>query len=159
MSDIYAIVQALKQVEANTFSGALDDEGHPRKDMPIGATNSGFKLSISANKVVIKYQEELPIADVQKKSFDTDVKQKMADILRYLKKEYKLITGKAVSLKQEGKVEVFVQSLSRFRTWVNARQVFTIGGVGDEVAETPEKALNENIRKFIGIKTPKFKEE
>jgi len=145
---IYAVVQALHQAASNAYPGALDKKGEPREDLPIGKTNSGFKISIGANRLIVKYQEELTLAMVQNKNFEYEVEQKMADIVSYLKREYKAITGKPVSLKKDGKIDILVQSMNRFRSWVNAKQSFIIGNVDDSTCE-PEKKLNEAIKAFF----------
>ena len=155
MNEIYKIVQALKQIEANTFPGALDKGGKPRDDMPIGKSNNGFKLSISGERVVIKYQEELDIRRVQDKNFNSEVEQKFADILKYLKKEYKEITGNSLSLKKESEIDVLIQSLSRFRTWINASQIFSLSGLKDQ-KKKPSTSLDEGVREFLAS-SPKYR--
>jgi len=144
--NIYTCVQALHQAAANAFHGALDKEGEPREDMPIGDANSGFNISIAGNTVNVKYQEEFPLSRVKKTSFEGDVRQKMADILSFLKKEYKAISGESLKTKNLSKVEMMVQSLSRFRSWVNASQTFELTDLDkDSKVKLPEEKREETL--------------
>ena len=61
--------------------------------------------------------------------FESDLEQMIADIAKFLKKEYKKVTGDALSLKANGEVDAIVQETSRVRSWVQASQMFDIGGI------------------------------
>ena len=79
------------------------------------------------------------------------MEQRLADIVKYLKKEYKKVTGNTVSLTKEGEVDVLVQSASRVHSWATAYQMYKIGGI-DEVTiidESSEDSLDTGWRKFL----------
>jgi len=56
----------------------------------------------------------------------------ISDIAKFLKKEYKGLTGSSLTLTSEGDTEVLVQPVSRVRTSLTAYQVFKIGGIKEE---------------------------
>ena len=56
----------------------------------------------------------------------------------WLKKEYKKITGKSVSLTAEGEIDVRVESTSRVRSWVLAKKHYKVGGFDKEMRVDPE---------------------
>ena len=61
----------------------------------------------------------------------------------WLKKEYKKVTGESISLSKDpdSEVEVIVQNTSRVRTFVQAKRLYNIGGLGD-VKQVVEDAEN-----------------
>ena len=77
----------------------------------------------------------------------------MKDIASFLKKEYKKITGNALTLTKEDEADVLVQSISKVRSVVNATQKFKIGGIPDqpELGSTPEERLSTAIKDWIGF--------
>ncbi len=50
-----------------------------------------------------------------------------------MSKEYKKITGKSVSLTEEGEVDVRVENSSRVRSWVLAKKHYKIGGMDKDM--------------------------
>jgi hypothetical protein len=48
-----------------------------------------------------------------------------------VKKKYKKITGNSVTLTKQGESDILVQSASRVRSFVNARQHYKISGLKD----------------------------
>jgi hypothetical protein len=78
----------------------------------------------------------------------------MQDIANYIKKEYKKVTGNALTLTKEDKEpDVLVQSMSRIRSWVQANQKFKIGGIPDQpqMGKTVDERLNDTFKKFLGF--------
>ena len=57
--------------------------------------------------------------------------QRMTDISKRLKKEYKRITGESVTLTVEGEVDIFAENSSRVRSWVTAKKHFKVGGLDE----------------------------
>ena len=67
------------------------------------------------------------------------------DISKWLKGEYKRITGNSVTLTKEGEIDVMVQNSSRVRSFVNAKLNFRVGGLDEEMNnETGSKAQAED---------------
>ena len=75
------------------------------------------------------------------------------DIAKFLRKEYKSVTGNSLTLTAEGDVKVDVQSTSRVRAWVQGQRHYKIGGLSDveEVGGASEDKLDSAIKKFLAI--------
>ena len=125
MATTMEIVRGISQVMANSHDGALDDKGEPIKvglkreeGDPIldSRVMDGFKVSFYGNQLCIHYHSELKLKDVYAKGFEDDIAQMIADIAKFLKKEYKKVTGSALTLKPTGDVDSIVQNTSRVRT-------------------------------------------
>lgn len=130
MSDILPIVQAISSVVANTYDGALDKDGKPvkiglkrEKDLSfrIPRTMDAFKVRFSANKMIITYQSEINLSDFHNKKMDQEIEQIMADIVSYLKKEYKAMTKKSLGLKKDGEIDISYENVSKKHNNVTAR--------------------------------------
>ena len=159
MATTMEIVRGISQVMANSHDGALDDKGEPIKvglkreeGHPIldSRVMDGFKVSFYGNQLCIHYHAELKLKDVYAKDFESDLEQMIADIAKFIKKEYKKVTGSALSLKAAGEVDSIVQSTSRVRTWVQAKQYFDIGGVDAEGDKEPsDDSVDSKFKSFL----------
>ena len=138
MATTMEIVRGISQVMANSHDGALDDKGEPIKvglkreeGDPIidSRVMDGFKVSFYGNQLCVHYHAELKLKDVYAKGFESDLEQMIADIAKFIKKEYKKITGNALSLTKVGEIDAIVQQSSRVRTWVQAKCYYDIGGI------------------------------
>ena len=159
MATILDIVRGISQVVANSHDGALDDKGEPIKvglkreeGDPINDSRvmDGFKVSFSGDQLCIHYHAEVKLKDTHDKNFESDMEQTIEDIASFLKKEYKKITGSALSLKKVGEIDAIVQNTSRVRTWVQAKCYYTIGGADAEsVASGSEESINAKFKSFL----------
>ena len=149
MATVYDIVQGLSQAAANAFDGALNEdgeqliaglqreEGDPILDKRI---LDGFNVKFYGNMMCLSYQSEVQIKEVYSSGFEGEVEQRLADIAKFLKKEYKKITGDSVTLTKEGDVDMRVESTSRIRSWVTAKMHYKVGGLNEDMAiEVPSK--------------------
>tara|TARA_R110000824_G_scaffold90401_1_gene220828 strand:+ start:129 stop:701 length:573 start_codon:yes stop_codon:yes gene_type:complete len=167
-NNILDIINGISQAAANAYDGALDDKGEPIKvglkreegdpvlDMRV---IDGFNVSIAGNMLIVKYQGEILLKDVYKGDFEGEIAQRLQDIVSFLKKEYKKITGNSLTLTKEDKEpDVLVQSSSRIRSWVQAQQKFKIGGMPDqeEIGATVEDRLSKAMKDWIGFGKDKF---
>jgi hypothetical protein len=123
----YEVIRGIAQAAANAYDGALDDKGEPIK---VGLKREeghvvldsraidGFKVKIHGNLLVVNYQSECKMKDVHARGFEDEVLGTINDVVKYLKKEYKKITGNALSLSDAEDVEprVFVTKISKVRT-------------------------------------------
>ena len=71
----------------------------------------------------------------------------MKEIVSFLKKEYKSVTGNSLSLSPEGEIDVLVQSTSNVRSFVNVSKQYKIGGVESSAEE--ERTIDEKFKKFL----------
>jgi len=153
------VIQGLSQAAANAHDGALNEDGEQRK---IGLrreegnplldkrTMDGFNVRFSGNQMILSYQSEIKLREVHNKGFEGEVEQTMSDIVSYLKKECRKITGKTASLKLEGETDVRVESISRIRTWVCATQTYIIEGSSAEALAQPSKdRLEPSWKAFV----------
>ena len=153
------IVRGISQVLANSYDGALDDKGEPIKvglkreeGDPIidSCVMDGFKVSFYGNQLCIHYHSEIKLKDVHASGFESDLGKMIADIAKFIKKEYKKVTGDALTLKSAGDVEAIVQETSRVRCWVQAKQYFDIGGIDAEgVKEPSEDDMEAGFKSFL----------
>ena len=154
MATIYEIVQGLSQAAANGYDGALDENGEPVK---IGLKREdgdpildqrvmdGFGVKFAGNMMCLTYQSDVQLKEVYASGFESDTEQRMMDISKWLKKEYKRITGNTVTLTKEGEIDVLVQNSSRVRSFVNAKLHFRVGGLDEEMNnETGSKPQAED---------------
>jgi hypothetical protein len=89
------------------------------------------------------------------------MEQVMADIVKFLKKEYKTITKNSLSLKAIGEVDIFVQPISRTRTDLRMYQEFEISSLDKKavisVGLPSEDIVNDVTRKFLAMGREKAK--
>ena len=159
MATTMEIVRGISQVMANSHDGALDDKGEPikvglKREEGDPITDSrimdGFKISFYGPQLCIHYHSEVSLKDTHDKSFESDLEQMIGDIAKFIKKEYKIITGSPLSLKAVGDVDAIVQNTSRVRTWVQAKQYFDIGGVDAEAVSGESKdSVDSKFKSFL----------
>lgn len=167
-AEVLEIIRGISTVLANTYDGALDENGEPisvglrrEEGNPIIDRRiiDGFNGSIQGNNLIIKYHGEIHLKEVRSGKFEDEIAQRMQDIANYIKKEYKKVTGNSLTLTKEDKEpDVFVQTISRIRSWVQANQKFKIGGIPDqpETGKTVEERLNDTFKKFLGFDESAF---
>ena len=140
MATVYEIVQGLSQAAANAYDGALDENGEPllaglkrEEGNPIldKRVMDGFNVSFYGNMMCIKYMSEVQLKEVYASGFESDIESQLAEISKFLQKEYKKITGKSVSLTTE--VDVRVENSSRVRSWVTAKMHYKVGGLNEDM--------------------------
>jgi hypothetical protein len=159
MATTLEIIRGLAQAAANTYDGALDDKGEPVKiglkreeGHPIHDKRviDGFSVSFAGPELCIKYHSQIDIKKVNGGKLESEIEQMIADVAAFLKKEYKRITGKSVSLTRSSDVNAHMEYMNRVRCWVTASQNFTIGGLGGVTnLEESEKRLDASIRSFL----------
>ena len=162
MATVYEIIQGLSQAAANAYDGALGEDMSPT---PTGVLRreegdalidhrvmDGFNVKFIGNMMCLSYQSEVQLKEVYAQGFEDEIDQRLTDIAGWLKKEYKKITGKSVSLTEEGEVDVMVQNSSRVRSWVQAKKHYKVGGLNADANvdnSTEAKTLEEGWRNFI----------
>jgi len=155
------VIRAIGQAAANAYDGALDDKGEPiviglsrDKGNPILDSRivDGFKVKMVGEKLMISYQSDVFLKDVHDNNFENDLERKLGDIASYLKKEFKKITKKTLSLKSLGDVDALVQQSSRIRVFVVATKTYEVGnlsGVDAVEGDTTVKNINRNFQDFL----------
>ena len=143
MSTVYEIIQGLSQAAANSYDGALGEDYEPANDGILRREEGnalidqrvmdGFNVKFYGDMMCLTYQSEIQLKEVYAAGFEEEIDQRLTDIVGWLKKEYKKITGNSVTLTVEGEVDVFVQNSSRVRSWVEAKKHYKVGGLTEEM--------------------------
>ena len=162
MANILDVVQTIQNiVSTKGYDGALDEDGNPVKvglnrEVDNNIIDSrlvdGFKVRFQGNNMILSYSSECSIKNVANPKFEGMVGQKIADIVNFIKKEYKASSGSTLSLKQEGETDILVQKMSNIRTWYQTTSIYNIGGLGgdqEEVTVPPAQRLEESIKSWL----------
>jgi len=172
MATVYEIVQGIHQAAANAYDGSHDkrysSDGEEHKaglkreegDVIVDSrVMDGFNVRVTGNKLVLSYHAEIKMKEFHDNSFEDDVESTLNDVVKFLKKEYKKVTGNTLSLSAEGKTSIHAQSMSRVRNWVQATKTFKIGGMKDveSVGEPSEERLDSAIKDFLELGRDKAK--
>ncbi len=164
MATTLEIIQGINQAAANAYDGA-----HDQRFVPAGETkeiglrreegcaiidsrvSDGFGVKIIGDMLQINYEANIKLSDVYANGFEEECERKISAIADFLKKEYKLITSKTLSLSPQGEAICIVQNTSRVRTFVVAHQLFKIGGMKgvETLGEGVEDPLAVNYYKFL----------
>jgi hypothetical protein len=163
MATVYEIVQGLTQAAANAYDGALDEKGEPvkaglqREDGdPIldKRVLDGFRVKFYGDKMCLMYHSEVQLKEVHENGFENEIEGRIAEISKFLKKEYRKITGNSVTLTPEGEVDINVESVSRVRSWFVAKKHYTVGGLSEEMAvdnADNQGAIDSDWRSFMDL--------
>jgi len=164
MATTIEILNGISQVMANAHDGALDEKGEP---LSIGLAREdgeplvdkrvmdGFSVKMHAgNKLCIYYHTELPIKHVHANDFESDIKSKLRKVKSFLQKEFKKVTGNALSLSVDGDPHVDVEYISRIRSTIRAYQVYKVAGLKSHEKESEYK-LDSAIKDWLSLKSDK----
>ena len=160
MASVLDVVRGLAQAAANAYDGALDEngdllkvglkreEGDPILDQRV---MDGFSVKFHGNLLKLCYQSEVTLKEVHDNGFESEIERQINEVVKFLKKEYKKVTGDNVTLTPEGEVDVMVQSLGRHRSWIQAYMSYKIGGIEEvaTVGEASEDRLEAGYRSFL----------
>lgn len=164
MATTLEIIQGINQAAANAYDGA-----HDQRFVPDGETkevglsreegcaiidsrvSDGFGVKIIGDMLQINYEANIKLSDVYANGFEEECERRIGAIADFLKKEYKLITSKRLSLSPQGEAICIVQNTSRVRTFVMAHKLFKIGGMKgvETLGEGIEDPLAVNYYKFL----------
>ncbi len=164
MATTLEIIRGISQAAANAYDGAhvegyssdgkartvglKREEGNPIIDKRV---MDGFGVRFHGDKLCITYHSEVQLKEVYGSSFESDTESMINDIAKFLKKEYKAVTGESLTLTPEGETEILVQNTSRVRTWCQAHRFYKIGALKEvEAVKSPsEDSVDVAYRKFV----------
>ena len=167
MAKLLDVIQGLAQAAANSYDGALDEDGNPielglkREDKNMYKRNmaDGFKVRFAGQQMIVTYHSEALIKELHPMNqYVNKIEGVYGDIIKHLKKEYKKVTNSGVTLKAIAEAKVDFQSTSRVRSWVQATKAYQIvaeAGNTEEVGVASEDRLEDNIKKFMELSTGK----
>ena len=166
MASVLDIVRGISQAAANAYDGSQDEkyslDGEARKiglkreeGDPIidSRVIDGFNVRMSGPILTISYQSDIRLKDVYAGDIEADVDEMIENVAKFLKKEYKKITGDALSLSADGEVDVLVQNTSKVRVFVVGKKNYKVGNLEGvlEVGLPSEYRLDKSIRDFISL--------
>ena len=154
------MLKGISQAAGNMYDGATDENGDPIK---IGLkreegnpqldkrTIDGCSIRCSGKTLHVSYHSELLLKDVYKQDLESELEQTMSDIVSYLKKQYRKLTGNTLSLKEKGEVDARVESTSRVRVFVTARKDYEISNMDDveDIKSQSEDKLEKTFSDFL----------
>jgi len=116
----------------------------------------GFGVVFYGNKLCIKYHGEVNMKDIHSngpKKFEKEIETQFNDIAKFIKKEYKKVTGDTLSLTPLGDADSLIQRMSSIRNWVQSSKHYKIGGLDgvDSVAPEEERSVDKSIRDFLSL--------
>ena len=157
------VVRGISQVMAGTYDRAVDPKtgevvkiGLQReKDIPVTERPimDGFKVVFYGNKLCIKYQSEVQLKHVHRVDYEGEIEQTYANIVKYLQKQYRIHTGKSLKLKPLDEVDIFLQSISKIRSWVECEKHYEISGIKGEPNPYTgkEDLVRDATKKFLQL--------
>tara|TARA_B100000085_G_scaffold134403_1_gene122244 strand:+ start:202 stop:747 length:546 start_codon:yes stop_codon:yes gene_type:complete len=158
------ILRGISQAAAGMYDGAHDENGEPIKiglKREEGNPNidkrviDGCKIRCSGKTLIVSYHSELMLSDVYnpQKKLESELEQTMADIVKYLKKQYRKVTGNSLGLKARGEVDANVFSTSRKRVDVTAQKLYDITSMDgvESVDEPSRENLENNFKAFLEL--------
>ncbi len=168
---ILDVITGISTVLAKKYDGALDDDGKRasiglKRDDEVALADArfprvadGFAATIVGDRLILTYHSEIKMTNVHDKKFESDIEDYLDKIVKFLKKEYKSLTKDALSLSPQGKPLIKVETMSRQRSWVVAKQEYKIGRVEmEDTGEGDREKAADAIRKWLdqsSIKKPK----
>jgi len=167
MASVMEVITCLNQIAANSYDdGVLEgvglnrEEGHPIMDSRL---IDGFRVRFAADQMIVSYQAEMHLNEVHPRNqFENEIERKFADIVKFLKKEYKVIKKQPVTLTSEADAQMIVQTTSRYHTWVQANKIYRIGGLSestDGVKKSSENSaaspFEKRFKDFLELSTDK----
>jgi len=169
MATMEEIAKGISQVMADAYDGAIDEDGKPletglkRGGFDVKLTdkriNDGFGLSLNGDILILNYEGEVSVKELKDKNFEKDVEQTLAEVLKFIKKHFRKVTGQTLKCKPVGEVNISVQSTSRVHTWVEAQMRYEVQGIEgyDKKARLAEKSLDKSFKDWLGIGKDEWK--
>jgi hypothetical protein len=134
--------------------GLKREEGHPILDKRV---IDGFGVRFHGDQLIINYQSEILLSEIYKGDLEGDVDQTIQDVAKWIKKEYKKVTGSPLTLKPASEVYVCAENTSRVRYFVTAHRTYDIGGMKgtDPVKGESKDSIEASFKAFL--ESPKAK--
>jgi len=171
MAELMDVINGISQVMAQTYDGARDEKGELikvglRREEVAAFTScdcrllDGFRARVThhADKdgsfpiLIISYQSELKLEEAHSPKLGADVEGYIAESLKYLKKEFKKVSGKELSVEKYGDINMLVEETSKIRVFVTAQCRYKIGGVDMPKLENPSDVdRSKQFQKWLSL--------
>lgn len=164
------LVKGIKQAAANAYDGAKDKEGKPLKtgldrdselvDPRNMRTIDGFTVKVcSPNLLCVTYHLQMmakhKLAALENKLHE-EIEDRIKEIVSYVKKEFKNITGSSLNLKMVGDIKYEVEAVSMVRTNLKGMCNYEIGNMEQEQEDDLKKDLDKKVEKVLSPGEEKF---
>lgn len=162
-NEIYKILTGISQAMSRSYDGALGKDGKPIKiglkrevDDPIiqGRLMDGFGVKLFQNILTINYSTEITVQELHDNKFETEIDQRIEDIVKFLKKEYRTVMKSSLKLKKKGNTDIFVQNINRHRNQVNASAKYEVSDLpsyAEQSKDEHREDLDKTIKKFMAL--------
>ena len=158
MATTLEIIRGISQAVANSNYDGADAEiglqreiGDPILDKRI---MDGFSVSYYGDTLCLHYHTEITLKELHAlKDLENEIDSRMNKIVKFLKKEYKKVTGDTLSLTEDGEVHARAEYMSRIRSWVTAKKLYKIGGISgvDPVKAESEERLDKAVKNWLSL--------
>lgn len=165
MATVLDIIQGLSQVAANSYDDMCKEkETGLRRDKEVSIKDrrviDGFKMRLhSGNKLCIMYTTEILLSDVvQKEKYQDTLHEVVADIVSFIKKEYKKVTGNSLSLTEikEMKPELEMINTSRVRAEAKLICHYEVGGLDSfDQKDSHKEKMHDKFKKWVELSSDK----
>lgn len=175
--ELMEIIAGISQVMAKTFDGAKDEDGKPikiglrrekgedfhkfngtQKDCRVlDAFKARAGVLIEDDEahpcVHVTYVSEISQHEAHEGHFEDEMEHYLGEAVKYLKKEFKKVTGKELSLAKHGETEVTLEQTSRIRILATAKSTFKISGKDllPTVSDKEEESKDETLEKWLAL--------
>ena len=171
MAELMDVIKGISQVMAQTYDGARDEKGELRKaglrreEVPAFTSCDcrlldGFRARVThhADKnesfpcLIVSYQSEIKLEEAHSPGLVGDVEEHIAEALKYLKNEFKKVTGKELSVEKYQDVKMQVEELSKIRTQVTAQCHYKIKNVDmPKLEDKKDVERAEQLQKWLKL--------
>lgn len=163
MATALEVAKGISLAMSNKHDGAADGEGNPleiglRREEGLPLVDSrlidGFNVQMAGDKLIVKYDSEIMKKECHAKGFEDNIAQTVEDAVKFLKKQYRKVTGNTLSLKPlEKKPHITVEDSSRIRSRVHAMCLYKVEGVDgvEPVGETSKDRLDKAMKDWISL--------
>lgn len=175
-TELMEIIEGISQVMAKTYDGALDEKGNKikaglRREEGVDFHKfsgterecrllDGFRARVGhyADRegswpcLNVSYHTEVKLEEAHDPKLEDEIEARLADAVKYLKKEFKKVTGKELVASKEGELEMRLEQTSRIRTFVTAKCCYKIGNVEMPKLETQaDVKRSAELQKWLAL--------
>ena len=167
MAEIIDVIRGIQQAAANGFDGGKTETGL-RREEPTPITDKrimdGFGCRVQGDILLVSYHAEMPLDNSKPHALQDEVDQTLEDVISFLKKEYKSVTGESLGLSPVAKeADIHAEYLNRQRLIVKAIKRWQIAGLSDFSkgleSDTEPASLDDVTKDFLEKGKPEFIQE
>lgn len=156
---ILDVLKGISQVMANTRDDniGIHGDGKPTETGALQREEEvsihdprvmdGFSVKITGDRLQITYNVRERMNNIASPQFKKNIQGTLSEISSYIKKEYKNVTGKTLSLDQEGECKIQVQALSGLKSHVQATCVYKVSQLKELVNAFEDELRKERLKK------------